>query len=248
MRATRARAFLGSTVIMSRAWSILVPAAAVAAAFAAACGSSTPAPAAPAASATPPAPVATASAAPAASAAPEPSATAEPAPAPAPEASATPAPAGPWKFEPKTTSGRPMLKYENDKEIETTLGGNGGLLQIAQVGTLFVPEGALRQGVNVLFGIDAKAKGPKGGVGPIFRIGPQIGSSGAPFQIALALPAGLKTVSFAIETSTTDAKTGKSKLEWKILPATHVVADQKLAVLELETLPEGHVALTTANP
>lgn len=222
------------------------------------CGSSGATAAPPVAAGEPTAPAASAALAPSPAAAPVVAASAATpaAPAPAkgaePSASSAPAKADSATFQlvTKTADGRPMVQYMGEKGLTTTLGVHGGVLKAGAGATLRVPDGALREGLNVTLELDAKARGPRGAVGLIYKIGPQVASRGPKFQLVLAVPAGVKSPSFALEVVTADAKTGKPKSDWQVLAPTHVfVGDNPdLAVLELDALAETHVTLTTSAP
>lgn len=148
-----------------------------------------------------------------------------------------------------TAGGRPMVQYADDKGVTTTLGANGGILKVGNA-TLRVPDGSLRDGMNVTFSIDAKTRGPAGSVGAVYKIGPQVRSSGAKFQIVLPVPAGAKSPSFALEVEQKDEKTGKAKTSWEVVAPTKIFTGNEpvVALLEVDALFDGHVTLTTAHP
>lgn len=230
--------------------------ASILASLAAGCGGGAPPPAVPepASSAVVSAPVGSAAPAAKAEAVPAAVASAEPA-VDKPPADAKAAPVAgekPAEFQlvTKTAEGRPMVQYTDAKGVTTTLGQHGGVLKVGDFATLRVPDGALREGVNVTFALDPKAKGPANAVGPLYRISPELKSGGGKFQIVLAVPKGLKNPGFAIERTKVDPKTKKASVEWEKLRPTHVFAGNEpdLAVLELDVLPEAHVTLTSSAP
>lgn len=145
----------------------------------------------------------------------------------------------------KTTSaGRPMVQYVEASGITTTLGHNGGILKIGEA-TLRIPDGALREGLNVTFAVAPKVKGPQKAMGQVYKVGPKVHSAGRKFQIALPIPQGAGPLGFAVELQGRDEKTGKPKLEWQSVAPTKVFLDTEpaIALLELEGLFDGHVTL-----
>lgn len=149
----------------------------------------------------------------------------------------------------KTTSaGRPMVQYVEASGITTTLGHNGGILKIGEA-TLRIPDGALRDGMNVTFALAPKTKGPQKALGPVYKVGPKVHSAGPKFQIALPIPQGAGPLGFAVEMEGRDEKTGKPKLEWQSVAATKVFLDIEppIALLEVEGLFDGHVTLVETS-
>lgn len=231
--------------------------ASILASLAAGCGGGAPPPAVPEPASSALAPEPAASAAPAAKPAKgdaTPAASAAPAvdkPA-ADEKAAPPANEKPAEFQlvTKTAEGRPMVQYTDPKGVTTTLGQHGGVLKVGDFATLRVPDGALREGVNVTFALDPKAKGPASAVGQLYKIAPELKSAGGKFQVVLAVPKGLKSPGFALERTKVDPKSKKTSVEWEKLRPTHVFVGNEpdLAVLELDVLPEAHVTLTSSAP
>src|SRR5690349_10579456 len=130
--------------------------------------------------ATPPQPTETPSATPApAEPPPAPSATAAAAPA---SASASAAPAAP---PPRQSSGRPMVLKSDPTEITDTFGTSPGSKLVLgsdkDEAVLRVPEGALRQGTNITFKVDARGGKATGAVvRKIYRILPVVPPSQTP--------------------------------------------------------------------
>lgn len=148
-----------------------------------------------------------------------------------------------------TSAGRPMVQYVEGNGITTTLGHNGGILKIGEA-TLRIPDGALREGMNVTFALAPKVKGPEKAKGAIYKLAPKVHSAGPRFQIVLPVPQGAGPLGFAVELSSVDEKTRKAKTEWQVVAPTKVFADSdpKLALLEVDALFEGHVTLVEENP
>lgn len=171
---------------------------------------------------------------------------AEAAPAEAPEPAAEAAPEEPPRIDLiKTTSaGRPMVQYVDANGITTTLGQNGGILKLGDA-TLRIPDGALREGLNVTFAIAPKVKGPAKALGSVYKVGPDVHTSGPRFQIVLPVPAKAGPLSFAVEMQQPEEKARKAKVEWRTVAPTKIFTDQEpnLALLELDGLFEGHVTL-----
>lgn len=146
-----------------------------------------------------------------------------------------------------TASGRPIVQYVEASAVTTTLGRDGGILKIGDA-SLRIPENALRDGMNVTFALAPKVKGPANAVGSVYKVAPDTRSVGAPFQIVLPVPQGVQELSFAFTTSA-DEKSAKGKVSWQTVPATKVFTDMQppLALLEVESLFEGHVTLVRGS-
>lgn len=146
----------------------------------------------------------------------------------------------------KTTSaGRPMVQYVESTGITTTLGHNGGILKLGDA-TLRIPDGALREGLNVTFALAPKVKGPAKAIGSVYKVAPDVHTAGPRFQIVLPVPAGKGAVGFAVELSKVDEKTRKPTTAWETVTPTKIFTDSEpnLALLEVDGLFEGHVTLT----
>ncbi len=147
-----------------------------------------------------------------------------------------------------TASGRPIVQYVQASGITTTLGQNGGILNVGDA-SLRIPEGALRGGMNVTFAPAAKVKGPSGAVGTVYKVAPATRTIGAPFQIVLPVPEGVGSVAFAVEMPPPGETSKKAKPSWQTMPATKVFTNMQpnLALLELDGLFEGHVTLVVES-
>jgi len=146
-----------------------------------------------------------------------------------------------------TASGRPIVQYVEANGVTTTLGRDGGILKIGDA-SLRIPENALREGMNVTFALAPKVKGPAGAIGPVYKVAPETRTVGAAFQLVLPVPAGVSSAAFAVET-TTGEKSAKAKASWQTIPATKIFTDRdpNVALLELDSLFEGHVTLVPAS-
>lgn len=162
------------------------------------------------------------------------------------------APPAPPKIElvKTTAAGRPMVQYVDSQGVTTTLGQNGGILKLSDA-TLRIPDGALRDGLNVTFALAPKLKGPTEALGLVYKVSPDIRSVGPKFQIVLPVPEGVAQPSFALELPNPDKKAARrTKTVWKVVEPTKIFTDSEppVALLELDTLFEGHVTLTKERP
>lgn len=149
-----------------------------------------------------------------------------------------------------TAAGRPMVQYVDAHGVTTTLGQNGGILKLADA-TLRIPDGALRDGTNITFELAPKTKAPGEAVGLVYKVAPNVRTRGPRFQIVLPVPAGVSDPSFSVELPSPDEKAArKTKTVWQVVSATKIFTDIEppLALLELDTLFEGHVTLTKERP
>lgn len=174
----------------------------------------------------------------------EPEATPEP--EPAEEAAAQPAPPE-IRLISATAAGRPIVQYVGADSLTTTLGQNGGILKLGEA-TLRIPDGALREGLNVSFAA-TKTKGPEGGIGAVYKVGPNVISVGPRFQIALPIPEGMSPKSFAIDRAA-GQKGRSAKANWEYIAPTKIFTDREpnVALLELNGLFDGHVTLSETSP
>lgn len=180
---------------------------------------------------------------------PEPEAALDPEPAPSRDATEPEAEAPPKVDLVKTTAaGRPMVQYVDSQALTTTLGQNGGILKLSEA-TLRIPDGALREGLNVTFALAPKVKGPAEAIGAVYKVSPDVRSAGPKFQIALPVPAGAGPIGFALELQKFDEKTRKAKTAWEVVAPTKIFTDidPPVALLELDALFDGHVTLTRAS-
>lgn len=148
-----------------------------------------------------------------------------------------------------TASGRPIVQYVQASGITTTLGQNGGILNVGDA-SLRIPEGSLRGGMNVTFAPAPKVKGPSGAVGTVYKVAPATRTIGAPFQLVLPVPEGAGPVAFALEMPPPGETSRKAKPSWQTMPVTKVFTNMEpnVALLELDGLFEGHVTLVVESP
>jgi hypothetical protein len=159
---------------------------------------------------------------------------------------------------------RPVAVYQNPTS-PVTIGADGAVLRFSNGVELRIPAGALSDARNVLVAEDRNARAAKGRLGAVYNIDISVpsqetaagaqsasepyASRGEPFVLQLPLPAGADAANLAWETLLKEPKAKTVTSAWSVTAMTRreTAEHGARAVFELETLPDGHVVLTTES-
>jgi hypothetical protein len=141
---------------------------------------------------------------------------------------------------------RPQPTFNNEQEIATTIGEGGAVMKLGAAVTLRIPEGALRDGMNIRFALStsnpSKSAPPR--LGQSFTLEPKIRSAGPPFELSFALPEGASAVDLVVRVAPDPKQKAPQKSDHRLIAPKRVDATKKLALFELEELPGADVYLT----
>ena len=152
------------------------------------------------------------------------------------------APDGPDPSETKPKA-KPQAKYEDAKEIKTTVGEGGALYRLGGDAVLRIPEETLRQGKNVYFAIVSGAGKADGRVGNVYAFEKGVFSHGPPFELTLPMPLEAGAVKLVILRKW---KPKKAKTYERIVVEPKAIDTAKgTAYFELTRLYKSEIWLTT---
>lgn len=169
---------------------------------------------------------------------------------------------------PPPAGGSPMAIIDGDTEVSTTIGYRGGKIRLSSGAELTLPPGALADGLAFTFSL-TPTKGPqavtphRGALGLTYKVlirrvegGETIGSAvagattpltseGPPLVLKLPLPPNAKAGNLALATSPDPKKPG-----FKVYASSSIEGGEPgKAVFQLTALPgEGALHLTSAEP
>jgi hypothetical protein len=138
---------------------------------------------------------------------------------------------------------RPQPKYEDEREVKTTIGESGAVFRVGGA-VLRIPEEALRRGVNLSLAVQPVGGGKADGrVGKIYVVGRGVKSHSTPFELSLPLATDAGTVKLVIQRKWKPK--GQKNFERKIVEPRSIDAAGAAALFELPFLYKGEYWLTT---